>query len=70
MPGAALPLWHQVQHVLALRRLAVILALLAGERDLQLREHWHSSHRVPDLEEPGVETGPSNKKIKKKIKKI
>ena len=57
-----------MQHVLALRSLAVVLALLAGERDLQLREHWQSSHRVPDLEEPGVETVFKRKKSNQKSK--
>lgn len=53
--GRRLPAGHEVQHVLAVCRLPLILALLAGEFHAEAREHGLLRQRVLHLEEPGVE---------------
>ena len=52
---AALPLRHEVQHVLALAGEARLAARAADQRHLQLREHGQPRDGVLDLEEARVE---------------
>ena len=58
MANAALPLRHQMKHVLALPRHARLLARGARERHLQLRKHWQIGDGVLDLEKSRVEAAP------------
>ena len=51
--GGALPLGHQVEHVLALPRFAVLDALLARQPHLQLREHGQVRDGVHGLRRQG-----------------
>ena len=55
MPLLALPAGHEVQHVHALVRLAVLLALLAAELDAARREERAVRRGVHHLDEPRVE---------------
>jgi len=55
MSRRRLPPRHQVEHVLALGGEARILARIACEGDLQLREHREARDGILDLEQTGVE---------------
>jgi hypothetical protein len=55
MPLAALPLRHQMQQMNALRGLALVLALVAGQLDLQARENGQPRVAVAHAHQAGVE---------------
>lgn len=55
MPLPALPPRHKMQQMNALRRLAILLALVARQLDLETREDRQTRVAVPHPHQPGVE---------------